>query len=134
MNKCNVHFSSVFRLILNLSNLIRFNLDQAVSAILFMCSIQEHVLDMVSPKCLWLVIVIHFQRGATGCCLRNIRRVEVFVGLQSTSQSCDHPLIVSRSVFNMKAAVCGLSIIIKIVVSSANRRIDERILFIKSLI
>ena len=41
-------FSSAFRLILNLSNLIRFNLDHAVSAILFMCSIQEHVLDMVS--------------------------------------------------------------------------------------
>ena len=33
-----------------------FNLDQAVSAILFMCSIQEHVLDMVSPKCLWLLV------------------------------------------------------------------------------
>ena len=49
-------FSSAFRLILNLSNLIRFNLDQAVSAILFMCSIQEHVLDMVSPKFLWLVV------------------------------------------------------------------------------
>ena len=49
-------FSSAFRLTLNLSNLIRFNLDQAVSAILFMCPIQEHVLDMVSPKCLWLVV------------------------------------------------------------------------------
>ena len=46
-------FSSAFRLILNLSNLIRFNLDQAVSAI---CSIQEHVFDMVSPRCLWLVV------------------------------------------------------------------------------
>ena len=41
-------FLSAFQLILNLSNLIRFNLDQAVSAILFMCSIQEHVLDMVA--------------------------------------------------------------------------------------
>ena len=35
---------------------MRINLDPAVSAILFMCSIQEHVLDMVSPKCLWLVV------------------------------------------------------------------------------
>ena len=101
-------FSSVFRLILNLSNLIKFNLDQAVSAILFMCSIQEHVLDMVSPKCLWLVVslrttlFISKEGWKTGCCLRDIRRVEVFVGLKSTSQSCDHPLIVSRSVFKMR--------------------------------
>ena len=50
----------------------------------------------------------------TGCSLRDIRRVEVFVGLKSTSQSCDHPLSVSRSVFKMKAAICGLSIIIYI--------------------
>ena len=36
---------------------MRFKLEHAVSAILFMCSVQEHVLDMVSrvlsPKCLW---------------------------------------------------------------------------------
>ena len=57
--------------------------------------------------------VIHFQRGQkTGCCLRDIRRIEVFVGLKSMSQSCDRPLIVSMSVFKMKAAVCGLSITI----------------------
>ena len=31
---------------------MRFNLDHAVSAVLLMCSFQEHVLDMVSPKCL----------------------------------------------------------------------------------
>ena len=37
---------------------MRFNLDHAVSEILFMCSVQEHVLDMVSPKCLWLVVSI----------------------------------------------------------------------------
>ena len=49
-------FWSAFRLLLNLSDLIRFNLGQAVSAILFMCAIQEHVLDMVSPTCLWLVV------------------------------------------------------------------------------
>ena len=111
-------FSNAFRLILNLGNLIRFNIDQAVSAILFMCSIQEHVLDMVSPKCLWLVVslrttlFISKEGWKTGCGLQDIRRVEVFVGLKFTSLSCDHQLIVSRSVFKMKAAVCGLSIII----------------------
>ena len=30
---------------------MKFNLDHAVSAILFMCFVQEHVLEMVSPKC-----------------------------------------------------------------------------------
>ena len=57
--------------------------------------------------------IIHFLRGVnTGCCLRDIRRVEVFVGLKSTSQLCDHPFIVPSSVFKMMAAVCGFSIII----------------------
>ena len=98
-------FSSAFQLILNLSNLIRFNLDQAVSAILFMCSFQDHALDIESHNCLWLVVsqrttlFISKEGWKTGCCLRDIRKVEVFVGLKSTSQSCDHPLIVSRSVF-----------------------------------
>ena len=55
-NKCNVHFLSALHLILHLSNLMRFNLDHAVFAILFMCSVQEHVLDMVSHKCLCLVV------------------------------------------------------------------------------
>ena len=57
-------------------------------------------------------VFISKEGWKTGCCLPDIKRVEVFVGLKSTSQSCDHPLIVSRSVFKMKAAVCGLSIII----------------------
>ena len=35
---------------------MRFNLDHAVSAISCMCSVQEHALDMVSLKCLWLVV------------------------------------------------------------------------------
>ena len=35
---------------------MRFNLDHAVFAILFMCSVQEHVLGMVSPKCLCPVV------------------------------------------------------------------------------
>ena len=51
-------FPSFFWLILNLSDLVRFNLDHAVSAIWFMCSVQEHVLDIVSHKCLWLVVSI----------------------------------------------------------------------------
>ena len=49
-------FSSAFRLILNLIILMRLNLDLAVSAILFMCSVQERVFDMVSPTCLWLAV------------------------------------------------------------------------------
>ena len=40
----------------SLSNLVRFNLDHGVSAILFVCSVQEHVLDTVGPKRLWLVV------------------------------------------------------------------------------
>ena len=41
--------------------------------------------------------VIHFQRGVKDWMqsLRYIKRAEVFAGLKSTSQSCDHPLIVS---------------------------------------
>ena len=35
---------------------MRYNLDHAVSAILFMCSVQKHVLDMISLKFLWLVV------------------------------------------------------------------------------
>ena len=35
---------------------MKFNLDHAVSAILFMCFVQEHVLDKVSPECFWLVV------------------------------------------------------------------------------
>ena len=35
---------------------MRCNLDHAVSALLFICSVQEYVLDMVSPKCLLLVV------------------------------------------------------------------------------
>ena len=37
---------------------MRFNLDRVVSAILFMRSVQKHVLDMVSPKCLWRVVLL----------------------------------------------------------------------------
>ena len=57
--------------------------------------------------------VIHFQRRVIYWILfRDIRRVGVFVGLKSTSQSCDYPLIFSRSAFEMKAAICVLSITI----------------------
>ena len=45
---------------------MRFNLDHAVSAILFMCNVQEYVLDMVSMFMASSFVkdnVIHFQRG-----------------------------------------------------------------------
>ena len=66
-------------------------------------------------------------------CLREIRREIVFVGLKSTSQSLAQTLIVSRSELRIKAAVCGSSMIIYILVSSAKRRIDGRMLFTISL-
>ena len=49
-------YSGAFPLILILGDLIRFNLDHAVSAIVFKCSVQEYVFDIVIPKCLWLVV------------------------------------------------------------------------------
>ena len=64
---------------------------------------------------------------AIGSCLRDIRREVVFVGLKSTSQSLAKTLIVSRSELRIKAAVCGSSMIMYILVSSAERRIDNRV-------
>ena len=46
--------------------------------------------------------------------------------LKSTSQSWAQALIVSRSELRTKAAVCGSSMIMYILVSSAKRRIDDR--------
>ena len=45
-------FSKECLLSLNFRALKRFNLLQALAAILLMCSFQLHVLENVSPKCL----------------------------------------------------------------------------------
>ena len=45
-----VKFFSSFRLSLNLTDLIKYGLDHADPAILFVCSVQEHVFAMVKPS------------------------------------------------------------------------------------
>ena len=72
---------------------------------------------MVSFK---ITLFISSGGWAIGSCLRDIRReVVFFFVLKSTSQSLAQTLIVSRSELRIKAAVCGSSMIMYILVSSA---------------
>ena len=43
------NFSQSFRLSLNLTDFMRYSLDHADPAILFVCYVQEHVFAMVKP-------------------------------------------------------------------------------------
>ena len=57
--------------------------------------------------------------------LRVIRNVSLFAGLKVTNQVVYQREIFSKSVFREAAAVIGLSTMIKMLVSSANKRIFD---------
>ena len=63
-------FSCDFLLTLNLRTLKRLSLVQALTDILFTCSVHVHLLVNVKPKCLWLavsaMVVIFMNREGAG--------------------------------------------------------------------
>ena len=104
------------------------------------CLCQEPSLEKYIPKCLWNSISLiccpnTVEEGYTGVLVfQDIRSVSVFNGLNFTHQASAHLAIFSRSALRISAATSEISTVMKILVSSAQRRMLDPISIIISFI
>ena len=115
----------------NFSDLRILSLVWAFVSILFIWSPQWRLLLNISPRCLCLSIsftwMLFIERGGWSAetVFLEINRLSVFWGLKFTSQFSDHLCTFSKLKLSSSPAVFAFSIIMYIVVSSANSFMEQ---------
>ena len=115
----------------NFSYLRILSLVWAFVSILFIWSPQWRLLLNISPRCLCLstsftwMLFIERVDGQLRLFSPEISRLSVFWGLKFTSKFSDHPCTFSKLKLSSSPAVFAFSIIMFIVVSSANSFMEQ---------